>query len=128
MYYDVSQDDVIGRNRYGELIKPRQMYCYIARKHTNRSLSDIGGHIGRDHATTLYSVRRIKDTIDLYDDVNSDYNQIMAILMVKDIDPLIISLNSLGNAFVQSLKHEFSHAIRALGKQIEHYDVIYEEV
>jgi hypothetical protein len=124
----VPEKDIISINRFGELVKPRQMFCYIARKHTNKSFSDIGDHIGRDHATILYSARKIKDTIDLYDDVNSDYNQIMALLMVKDIDPLITSLNSLGNAFVQSLKQEFSHAIQALGKQIEHYDVIYQEV
>lgn len=127
-HYDVPEDDIVGRNRFAELVKPRQMFCYIARKHTNKSLSDIGGHIGRDHATTLYSVRKIKDTIDLYDDVSSDYNKVMSLLMVKDIDPIITALNNLGNAFVQSLKYEFSHSIQALGKQIEHYVVIYEEV
>jgi hypothetical protein len=44
-------------------MRPRQAFCWIARRFTVHSLGRIGGKINRDHTTVLHGTRRINDVI-----------------------------------------------------------------
>lgn len=43
---------------------PRQVFCYIVRKHTDASLQEIGNTFGKSHATVLGAIRRVEDLIE----------------------------------------------------------------
>ncbi|MDX9841137.1 MAG: helix-turn-helix domain-containing protein, partial [Desulfobulbus sp.] len=42
---------------------PRQVAMYLTRKHTDKSLADIGSMYNRDHSTVLYAIKAI--TLDM---------------------------------------------------------------
>ena len=52
----VSKEEIMSKKRDRKLVEARQMFCLLARKHTNESSVEIGNAINRDHATVLYSV------------------------------------------------------------------------
>lgn len=57
---NVSKQIVLSKNRSIEYAMARQLYCYVARKMTTKSLKTIGEHIRRDHATVKHSVKVIE--------------------------------------------------------------------
>lgn len=59
----VSKEEIISKKRDRKLVEARQMFCLLARKHTNESSVDIGNAINRDHATVLYSVSTMESLI-----------------------------------------------------------------
>jgi hypothetical protein len=60
-YFHVVMSDLRSPSRNKVLVKPRQVICYLARRHTGRSLAEIGRALGgRDHTTVLYSVRLVE--------------------------------------------------------------------
>ena len=52
----VSKEEIMSKKRDRKLVEARQMFCLLARRHTNESSVEIGKIINRDHATVLYSV------------------------------------------------------------------------
>ena len=58
-YYDVKPSETRGKSRQRRVTLARQMAMYLARKHLNTSLPEIGRHFERDHTTVLSSVRKI---------------------------------------------------------------------
>lgn len=63
--FPVSSRDIIGKGRTQAISYPRQVAMYLARKHTDHSLEEIGKYFGnRDHTTVLYSVNKIEDRVD----------------------------------------------------------------
>tara|TARA_Y100000593_G_scaffold46186_1_gene87782 strand:+ start:312 stop:713 length:402 start_codon:yes stop_codon:yes gene_type:complete len=52
----VSKEEIMSKRRDRKLVEARQMFCLLARRHTNESSVEIGNAINRDHATVLYSV------------------------------------------------------------------------
>ena len=64
-FYGVSQEELVGRRRNKEIIRPRQVAMYLARKETQASLPEIGALLGgRDHTTVLYGVGKIEGHIE----------------------------------------------------------------
>jgi len=57
--FRVSVDDLKSRSRKRSIAFPRQVAMYMTRKHTNKSLADIGGLYNRDHSTVLHAIRTI---------------------------------------------------------------------
>jgi len=56
----VTIGDMISDRRNGEIIIPRHIAMYLARKLTPKSSPVIGKHFGkRDHTTALYAYRKI---------------------------------------------------------------------
>ena len=54
--------DLQGRRRLKSIAFPRQVCMYLARKLTDLSLEEIGGHFGgRDHTTVLYACQQIEE-------------------------------------------------------------------
>jgi hypothetical protein len=59
--YNVSRLDLLSARHNPEIVWPRQVGMYLARKLTLRSLPDIGQRFGgRHHSTVLHAVRKIK--------------------------------------------------------------------
>lgn len=56
---DVSEDEIKSSQRNREQVHARQLLCLLAKRHTKRSLPEIGRLVGgRDHTTVLHSVRK----------------------------------------------------------------------
>lgn len=75
--YLVTRKDLTGRSRARELVMPRQIAMYFIKQFTKLSLSDIGRIMNRDHATVLYSIRKVKDFIEIEPETAEAVNQIM---------------------------------------------------
>jgi hypothetical protein len=59
--YGVGLLDLNSIRRTANLVRPRQVAMYLAKKHTLRSLPFIGRRFGgRDHTTVLHAVRKIE--------------------------------------------------------------------
>jgi len=59
----VTKEDIVSRKRHRKICEARQMFCLLARMHTDIGSSDIGEQIGRDHATVLYSAATMSDLV-----------------------------------------------------------------
>jgi chromosomal replication initiator protein len=62
-YYNVSAEDLISRSRKQNLVRPRQMAIYLARRFTDSPLQTIGRNFNRYHATALHSIHCIEKGI-----------------------------------------------------------------
>ncbi len=59
--YRSSPAEIVGPTRMAEVVRPRQIAMYLARKMTNQSLPWIGRFFGdRDHTTVLHACRKIE--------------------------------------------------------------------
>ena len=61
--YNVTENDILSNRRTAELAIARQISMYIARETTELSYKAIGESFGKDHATALYSCRKIEKLI-----------------------------------------------------------------
>ncbi|MDH5298408.1 MAG: chromosomal replication initiator protein DnaA [Desulfobulbaceae bacterium] len=61
--FKVTVTDLRSKSRKKSITFPRQVGMYLARKHTEQALSDIGGAYDRDHSTVVHSVRVISEAI-----------------------------------------------------------------
>ena len=60
-YYSLQPEDLKGNNRSKTPALARQISMYLMRNLTNLSLNDIGSELGRNHTTTLSSIRKIEE-------------------------------------------------------------------
>jgi chromosomal replication initiator protein len=61
-HFNLRLTDIKAKKRTKELVNTRQIAMYLARKHTNLSLSEIGAHFGgKDHATVIYACKQIEE-------------------------------------------------------------------
>lgn len=58
--FGIRVEDIDSRRRLASLAHPRQVAMFLARKHTNASLQDIGAAFGRDHSTVLHALRNVE--------------------------------------------------------------------
>jgi chromosomal replication initiator protein len=58
-FYRISEQEIKGRRRRRDIVRPRQVAMYLARKETQASLLEIGAALGRDHTTVIYGVEKI---------------------------------------------------------------------
>lgn len=60
-HYNVSRVDILSARRTWNIVRPRQIAMYLARRLTLRSFPEIGRRFGgRDHTTVLHAVRKIE--------------------------------------------------------------------
>lgn len=63
-HFGVSVIDLKSERRSGDVVRPRQIAMWLAKKYTGTSLPTIGIHFGRrDHTTVLHAVRLIKTMV-----------------------------------------------------------------
>lgn len=63
-YFHLKPSDLRSNRRTKELVHPRQVAMYLARKITRASYPEIGRHFGKkDHTTVMYSVRKVEEEL-----------------------------------------------------------------
>ncbi len=62
--FDIRVSDLTGRRRTANIAHPRQLAMFLARRHTESSLQDIGAAFGgRDHGTVIHAARTIEQKL-----------------------------------------------------------------
>jgi hypothetical protein len=61
-YYDRSPELILSERRTADIVRPRMVACYVARKLTSAPLSTIGRVLKRDHTTVLHAVQKLSPT------------------------------------------------------------------
>ncbi len=65
-YFNIEPKVLNSKTRTRDVALARQITMYLARKHTDHSLSKIGAEMGgKDHSTVLYACRQIENLIDI---------------------------------------------------------------
>ncbi len=59
-FYNVSPEEIVSSSRQQNLVRPRQMAIYLARRFTDSPLQAIGKTFNRYHATALHSIHAIE--------------------------------------------------------------------
>lgn len=76
-FFEISQNDLIGRCRKKEVVEPRQIAMYLLREVLDLSFPYIGEKLGkRDHTTAMYAFEKISQEVNKNQQVN---NKIMLI-------------------------------------------------
>jgi chromosomal replication initiator protein len=64
-FYDISETDLVAKNRKQEVVKPRQVAMYLMRSELQHSFPGIGEKLGgRDHTTALHAYEKILEAIE----------------------------------------------------------------
>jgi chromosomal replication initiator protein len=64
-YYNISHNDLCGKSRKKEIVRPRQVAMYLLRKESSMSFPSIGEHFsGRDHTTAMHACEKIEKLIE----------------------------------------------------------------
>jgi chromosomal replication initiator protein len=74
-YYDVQSDDLCGKCRKKEIVRPRQVAMYLLRKENNMSFPSIGEYFGgRDHTTAMHACEKIEKLLEHDEDLVQEVN------------------------------------------------------
>lgn len=70
-FYGVGKADILSARRTASVVRPRQMFFYLARKHTLHSYPSIGRICGgKDHTTILHGeqkiARQMRESVDVF--------------------------------------------------------------
>ena len=57
---EIKNSEIKGKDRKQDFIIARQIFCYLAKKYTNKRLSKIGGIINRTHSLVYYHINQAK--------------------------------------------------------------------
>ncbi len=61
--FNVSVKELQSKSRKNTITTPRQIAMYLARKHTEESLVDIGKTFNRDHSTVLHAIKVVSNKL-----------------------------------------------------------------
>ena len=65
VYYTLPIDDLCGKSRKKEIVRPRQIAMYLLRKENNVSFPTIGDYFGgRDHTTAMHACEKIEKLLE----------------------------------------------------------------
>lgn len=65
-YFNLKPDDLYGRRRTKSIARARQVAMYLARRHTELPLEEIGFRLGgRDHTTVMWGVGQVERFVGL---------------------------------------------------------------
>ena len=85
LYYGLEDNYYKQRSRKQELVLARQVAMYLIRQHTTQSLLSIGRKFGRDHATALHSIKKIKDYLWYHQEIKTQIKEIEQIIKFKSM-------------------------------------------
>jgi chromosomal replication initiator protein len=80
-YYKISTDKMVKRSREKEVVGPRQMAMFLARKMTNDTLEKIGRVFDKDHSTVIHACKNIEKLIKTDQYTSNDYERLRTILL-----------------------------------------------
>ena len=80
-YYKIKMADLLSKKRNRFLARARQMAMALAKELTSHSLPEIGEAFGgRDHTTVLHACRKIKELMELENNLREDYMHLLRVL------------------------------------------------
>jgi chromosomal replication initiator protein len=80
-FYNISEEDMLNKNRRKEFVRPRQIAMYILREVFNISYPTIGEKMGgKDHTTIMYSCDKIKNTMKIDSALSQEVGQLIGLL------------------------------------------------
>jgi chromosomal replication initiator protein len=76
--FGIQREELLARDRRPNVAMARQVAMYVARELTSHSLPEIGRHIGgRNHATVLHAVNRVRTAIETDPAVDAVVNNLI---------------------------------------------------
>lgn len=91
-HFGLSMTALLSERRSRDITRPRQMAMYLARKHTSRSLPEIGRLFGGlDHTTILHGSKRIEALLETHEEVVTHVNALTRKLSIgaRRLDDMI---------------------------------------
>jgi chromosomal replication initiator protein len=79
----LSEVQIRGPIRTRDHVRPRQEFCYLARKVTDFSFPAIGRFISRDHTTVLHSIEQVEKRMAADPEYRREINRMRCALMAK---------------------------------------------
>jgi chromosomal replication initiator protein len=74
-YYNQSLDEICGKCRKKEIVRPRQVAMYLLRKENNMSFPSIGEYFGgRDHTTAMHACEKIEKLLEHDEELGQEIN------------------------------------------------------
>lgn len=65
-YYQISQDDLLGKRRTKGVVEPRQVAMFLSRQMTQKSFPEIGEAFGgRDHTTIMHACEKVNEDMEM---------------------------------------------------------------
>lgn len=77
--FDVSLDDLKGRGRSSNLIKPRHVIYYLANTELKLSLTNVGRLMNRDHTSILHGVNSVREKMRIDFQLAKDCEKVLAL-------------------------------------------------
>lgn len=78
-HYETDPVDILSKRRPDSVVKARHIAMFLARKHTLKSLPDIGRRIGnKDHTTVIHAINKINKLLEVDLSVAADIAAIEA--------------------------------------------------
>ena len=75
LYYNMSLDDLCGKSRKKEIVRPRQIAMYLLRKENRVSFPTIGEYFGgRDHTTAMHACDKIEKLLEHDEELLQELN------------------------------------------------------
>ena len=94
-HYKINQKEFLSKTRRREIVWPRQVAMYLARRITKRSTVEIGGYFGgMDHTTILHGAKAVEIRLadsDYGPKLNADTQAITKDLCLPIPDPQVFS-------------------------------------
>ncbi len=62
--YGVSESEIRQKANFRTIVEPRQVAMFIIRRKTGLSLMEIGRFFDKDHATVMWAIKQVNNSID----------------------------------------------------------------
>lgn len=77
-YYKIKVSDILSKRRSRSVARPRQIAMALSKELTSHSLPEIGdAYGGRDHTTVLHACRKVKELVEVDNEIKSDYKNLL---------------------------------------------------
>lgn len=58
-YYRIPTHEIRGKHREAPIVRARHAFIFLALKHTQKSLAEVGREIAKDHTTVIHACRKM---------------------------------------------------------------------
>ncbi|MEX1112260.1 MAG: chromosomal replication initiator protein DnaA [Candidatus Andersenbacteria bacterium] len=74
-YYNLPPEEICGKRRNKEIVRPRQVAMYLLRKESSMSFPSIGDYFGgRDHTTAMHACEKIEKLLEHDEELSQEIN------------------------------------------------------
>jgi len=75
VYYNLTAEQICGKRRNKEIVRPRQIAMYLLRKENSMSFPSIGEYFGgRDHTTAMHACEKIEKLLEHDEELTQEIN------------------------------------------------------